>query len=121
VTRNVGGPSEVVRGRGHCCGRTRSRWIITYKAEKIGLEAEASNFEAKFRNNGQFYLRRIDTLLLAMMKLDTNFKRKVGARASNAVLASIFFAGIIVGIIVTVLAIMSLPEGSSGKSTVEFV
>ncbi len=50
-----------------------------------------------------------------MMKLDSNFKRKIGTRSSNAVLAFIFLAGIIVGIMVTVLAIVSLPDGSPGN------
>ena len=50
-----------------------------------------------------------------MMKLDTNFKRKIGMRSTNAGLAAIFLAGIVFGIVLTVVAIASLPDASPGN------
>jgi hypothetical protein len=71
-------------------------------------DSELVVFSSKnFQNNGQFYLRRIDIFSFSMLKLD---KRKLGIRSTNIGLAGIFLAGIIVGIVLTVLAISSLPD-----------
>ena len=48
------------------------------------------------------------------MKFDTVLRKKIAGRSSYWILAAIFFSGILVGIIVTVLAIASLPDPNSG-------
>jgi hypothetical protein len=85
----------------------------------LGMKLDSEWIWCQFQNNGQFYLIKSQSLFSdfsTMMKLDTNLKRKLAIRSSNAALAAIFFAGIIVGIVVTIIAIVSLPDASPGNS-----
>ena len=49
------------------------------------------------------------------MKLEAALRRKIGVRSSSLLLGGIFCSGIIVGIVITVLAIAALPDTGSGN------
>jgi hypothetical protein len=49
------------------------------------------------------------------MKLEAAFRRKLVGRSSNLLLGGIFFAGIVVGIVVTIITIATLPDSVPGK------